>query len=46
MYDDGVISERSLAGGAVHPTLVYCAAVPAGDVFVTTTISQAADLNG
>lgn len=45
MYDDGVITERSLAGGPVRPTLVYCTKVPAGDEFVTTTISQPADLN-
>lgn len=45
MYDDGVITERSLAGGAGHPTLVYCTEVPAGDELVSTTISQAADLD-
>lgn len=32
MYDDGVSAERSPAGGAVHPTLVYSTKVPAGDV--------------
>lgn len=46
MHDGGVISERSPAGGAQHPTFVYCLKVPAGDELVTTAIvSQATDLD-